>query len=446
MQILILGDNTNAMSVGQALAATHDVRLIGNNRDRLAHIEKSVDCQIIHHNPLNQEGWRQAQIQDCDVLIAMTDSEESNILACQIISQLHALQLVICAVSNELHPFRAQLFPHSNTTQYIVLSTANLIANKLEQILLHHHCEEVITASNNRFCCLKVKLTNQSPLIGQKTSDFEENLPQGANIAALIREDQCQNIDNKTTFCTNDVLLLAQPQTLSNNLLNQITAHTDTYKRIMIAGNGDTTLALLNSIQHSYMITVIIEDLQHAQSIASSFPGVIVLHGSINDNDLLKDENIGDYDVFIALSKDDENNLTSALQAKNYGTKFVVTLINQPGLIPVIEHTPIDSIISPQNTLSDHIYQHTHPGAIQSISHLDHNHGVVVEIILPSHLNNTKFNQWNLSPHCQCIGLINQETVLSIQRDRTFTTNDHFHIYVPDNKELDKLQALLAKS
>lgn len=446
MQILILGDNANAISVSKALANDHDIRLIGSNREALTHIENSVDCQVIHHDPLDRHSWDLAQIQDCDVLIAMTESEESNIIACQIITQLYPLQLVICTISNRFYPFRKQLFPSHSTTQYIVVSTTHLLATKLEQMLLHHHCEEVITTLNNRFCCLKIKLDANTPLLNQSPLNLNSQLPQGANIMALIRNDQCHSINNDTLFQPNDIILLAQPQSLSNSLTSRITAHNNNYKHVMIAGNGELTLALLAKIHHTYNITVIIEKQQHAQQVASAYPDVIVLHGKINDNDLLKDEDIGSFDVFIALSEDDENNLTSALQAENYGTKFIITLVNQPGLIPIIEHTPIHSIISPQNTLSDHIYQHTHPGAIQSIHHLDHQHGVLVEIILPKHLNNTKLEDWNLPKHACCVGLLSQDNIISTEAKKEYQTGDHFHVYLPNNTALERLQVLLANT
>ncbi len=442
MQILILGDTIDAMSVCKTLAEANDVRIIGEDPTVMANIEKSIDCQVIHDNPLKQEAWEYAQIQECDTVIALMQQEEKNIIACQIISQSYKTALSICNIGSNYYPMRSALFNNNSTTQHVTLSAAHLTSLKLQQMLQHQHCEEVITSSTEQFCVLSIKLSSDAAILGNKLNSLTEHLDKQATLIGVYRDNILQE-DKELIFKENDSIIIAQAQHLDNSITYSITGKHNPYQEVMIAGGSDIAICLLANIYTKYAITLIEPSLAIAEKIATLYPDITVIHGNINDDNLLVEEGITECDVFIALSQDDENNLASALQASNHGVNYVLTLVNQQGLIPVIEHTPIDCIISSQNILTDHINRHTQPGAIQTIQHLNHQHGIIVELILPQHLDGTKLDDWELEGKCICFGLLRQQQTISITAKQKYKVGDHFHIFIAEHRDLNKLFTIL---
>ena len=167
----------------------------------------------------------------------------------------------------------------------------------------------------------------------------------------------------------------------------------------------------------------------------------MVVHGNINDDDLLQQEGIRTCDAFIALSTDDENNLACALQACNYDVSFVSTLITQEGLIPVVEHTPIHSILSSQGVLSDHINKYTQPDNVIAMHHLDHHQGIIVELQIPKHIHSLSISALNLPSGCIAYGVYTAKTLTMHTENYTCKTGDNIHLFCKDDTTAAKVIA-----
>ena len=432
MHILILGNSLAAISVCRVLADNHEIRVITNDKMMATHIEKTIDCQLIFDDPLAKTAWQQAHIEECEAVIALTSNEEKNIIACQIIAKYYHIPLCICNVGGQYYPHKEALFT-DNATKHIVLSVEQLLSIKLEHMLRHHHCQEVISTAKNHLHHMSIKLTTSSPLIHQPFKILTEQLHQHEKCIALYRNGTLQEDTDSLVLTENDTVLIVQDAQTSVNNINHIIGKSTPYERIIIAGVSQTSIQLLSKIQDDYTITLIEPDIHKAQQAASQLQNIVVVHGNINDDDLLQQEGIRTCDAFIALSTDDENNLACALQACNYHVSFVSTLISQEGLIPVVEHTPIHSILSSQGVLSDHINKYTQPDNVIAMHHLDHHQGIIIELQIPSHAQNLSISALNLPSGCIAYGVYTDNTLTMHTEKYTCKTGDNIHLFCKDD-------------
>ena len=433
MQILLLGNSLAAMSVCRVLACHHDVRIISNDKVIATHIEKSIDCQLIFDNPLAKTAWEQAKIAECDVVIALHRNEEKNIIASQIIAKYYHIPLCITNVGSQYYPHKEVLFT-DNATKHIVLSIEHLLSTKVEHMLRHHHCQEVISTAKNQIYNMSITLTNASPMINQPLSYLIKKLHHHQTLVALYRDNKLHTQKTDLIVKEGDAILIAQQETQARSNLAEIIGNSTPYQRIIIAGVSQISINLLASIQNDYNITLIEPDLDKAQRAASLLQNIVVVNGSINDDDLLVQEGIKDCDAFIALSTDDENNLACALQACNYQVGYVSTLITQEGLIPVVEHTPIHSIISTQGVLTDHINKHTQPINVIAMHHLAHHQGIIIELQIPKHMEQSTINDWNLPSDCIAYGIFTNNKLIMHTKDYVAKVGDSVHVFCPSDQ------------
>ena len=153
------------------------------------------------------------------------------------------------------------------------------------------------------------------------------------------------------------------------------------YKRVVIAGGGNIGERLAEAIESRYQVKIIEMNPARCRYLSENLESTIVLHGSSSDRDLLVEENIKDADIFLALTNDDEANIMSSLLAKRLGARKVMTLINNPAYVDLIQGGEIDIAISPQLATIGSLLAHVRRGDIESVHSLRRGVAEALEVI-----------------------------------------------------------------
>ncbi len=441
MHIIILGDSIIAQAIAKELATGHDISLIGEDKETLINLDKHSDCQIIVGNPLSTEHWQEANMADCELVICLCRMEEQNIIASQVISNMYPLIHTLCSVSLEYYAIQEHLF--SDNIRHRCLSSAHLMAKIVKQLLKHRYTEEIISTADGIINTLNIIVEQDAPIVGKDIQSIHKNLAKPSAIVGHYRDGEALSIQDNTICLAKDELLIAVPESYDAGIIHYITGKQNPYEAIMLAGGSSVTQELLNSMDTPYQITVIEPDLTTARRIAEQHQQVTVIHGDINDTALLDEEELHKMDALLALSEDDENNLVCALQGCTHKVPFVAATIKRESLIPLIEHSPIDLILSPQQILLDAIFKQITPKDVHEVHKLSRHTGFIMEISVPEHLDGKKESDWNLPKNSVLFGLIREKQVLEFNENTMLRHKDKVHIFAPDKAAQTEIFAIL---
>ena len=220
-----------------------------------------------------------------------------------------------------------------------------------------------------------------------------------------------------------------------------------TYKKIMIAGGGNIGLHLAQSIENNYDVKIIEANQSRAQTLSENLDKAIVLHGNVSDTELLNNENIENIDVFIALTNDDEANIMSSLLAKRMGARKVITLINNPAYIDLVQGEEIDVAFAPQLVTLGSILAHVRRGDMAAVHSLRRGAAEALEIIAHGDEKNSKVIGKKLAdiplPKGVKIGaIVRNDAVLIAHRDVVIQPEDHVVVFLVDKSQIPAVEKL----
>jgi trk system potassium uptake protein TrkA len=385
MKIIIAGDNLTAYSITSSLAQEqHDITLIGSDKSRLKHIEEVLDIQTVQGPYTEIETLDAAECDHADILIAATEIPETDILISLLASNLYQVPLTIAMLQESLYEQRHHLLKDSAlTTSHIWINPSELVANSIIDLIQHPNCKDIFTIQNDyRILRLTWKNGQEAEL---DTEKLRKKLPDDSQIITVIRQKSpITNIDN-TTLKTGDQLIIGCPKSSTEHVLNHFSTPMP-IKSIMLAGISEISQQLAKRLPSSTHVKIIDNNLDKATTFARESDNITVLHGDINDTDLLVTEKIDRTDAFLALSNDDEDNLVAALQAKRHQVPFIASLVHRSEIAPIINENHIHSI-EPQKMLSNFIFQIIHRDIVNEKHAFHEDMGEIICITIPKHFD-----------------------------------------------------------
>ena len=337
MRIIILGAGRVGLSLARNLAKeAHDVVLIDQNVDFLEKIKNQLDVQTVAGLATSPLTLIQSGIEQADLLIAVTDSDDTNILACYIAHQLFSTPKTIAKIKAKDYFDYPKLFQKSNIPITVMINAEQLITDYITSIIEYPGISELLYFSDDKTCLLTLEVAPNAWINGKKVSEIKDKLLDlnGALVAIFSQKKSLLVLDS-IVLGPKDKLLFITREASINALLKAINHQLIPNKRITIAGGGLIGAKLAESIQDHYQLKLIEQDSGKAAALAESLNNVQVICGDIADRDLLLEENIEDTDLFCAITNDDEANIMGCLQAKSLGARYAMALVNREGYVHV---------------------------------------------------------------------------------------------------------------
>ena len=449
MKIIILGAN----QVGSALAETlaneaNDITVVDADTEKLRELKDHIDIGTVAGHPSLPDVLEKAGGQDADMIIAVTESDEINMVACRVAYSLFQTQKKICRIRASSYLVSDKLFGENGIAVDTVISPELIVSDDIERLLELPGSLQVLDFAGGKVQLVAVKAYYGGPLVGQEIRLLRQHMPSvDTRVAAIFRKDRPIIPEGSTVIEADDEVFFVAATKDIRACMSELRRMDKPYKRLMIAGGGNIGMRLAESVEDRYQVKIIERDLDRCSLISETLNHAIVLNGEASQRDLLIEENISDTDVFLALTNDDEANIMSSLLAKRLGAKKVMALINNPAYVDLVQGGEIDIAISPQQATIGKVLALVRRGDVVNVHSLRRGAAEAMEAIALGDEASSKVVGRAIEdidlPEGTTIGAIVRGDEVLIAHDKTVVDpDDHVILFLVDRKRIPEVEQL----
>ena len=449
MKIIILG----AGQVGGSLAASlssekMDITLVDHDPERLRELQDKLDIGTVLGHASHPEVLHNAGIEDAELLVAVTSSDELNMMACQVAHSLYHTPTKICRIRATSFSQRSDLFHNDAIPVDVIISPESLVTEYVMGLLEYPGTLQVIDFANGLVQLVAIRAQAGDKFIGVTLYDILKMTPrQDVRVAAIFRGDRAIKPQRETVIEPLDEVFYIAAMNNIRPVMQELGQLSRPYHRIMIAGGGNIGLRLSQAIEHKYSVKIIEQSAARAEHLAEQLDKTIVLLGSASDKELLQSEGIDQIDVFIALTHDDEANIMSSLLAKKLGARKVVTLISNPAYVDLVQGVDIDVAFSPQQITLGSLLKHVRRGDMAAVHSLRRGVAEVLEIIAHGDSKNSKvigrrIDELDLAEGVRIGALVRDGKVIIAHKNIVIEPDDHVVVFLADKNQIPAVEAL----
>jgi len=363
MDIVILG----AGKIGTGIATNlvkqnYNITVVDLNAEKLQSLQSDFDLATVIGSASSPEILKKAGIKKDTIVLAVTNSDESNLIACQLCKNLFSVKRTICRISNKAY------LDHLDTLGGCVdvpISPVSEITSHLLELIEHPGTEQIESFVGGEVKLVSVKAKKDGMLVNRALKSIKDDLPNiEASVTAIYRKNKPMLPDGDTVIKEGDeVYFLAKKEDV-DAVVSEIRNQGERHKRVMIVGGGKIGFELARNIEDKLRLKLIEPDKDRCEFLSSELKKAIVLRGNGSDEDLLRTENIENIDLFCAVTNDDEANIMSAFLAKKLGVKKTIIILNNYSYINILPKGFVDVALSPQRLTVSMVLQHLYTGDV----------------------------------------------------------------------------------
>jgi trk system potassium uptake protein TrkA len=349
LKIVILGAGQVGSTLAESLVSEqNDITVIDLDPARLRDLQDRFDLRTVVGSAAHPRTLVEAGIEDADMLIAVTQSDETNLVACKVSANLFNVPTKIARIRSRSLLARPELLEESGFDVDFAICPEDIVTDYIAKLIEFPEALQVLEFADGRVTMVAVRAVEGGPLVGHPLRDLRQHIPKvDARVVAIFRGDQALVPDGDTVVQAGDeVFCIADTQHI-REVMRELRKMDKPVRRLMIAGGGNIGLRLASALERDYQVKLIEFNKRRAEVIADQLDATLVLTGDATDEELLESENIAEMDLFLSLTNDDENNIMSALLAKRMGARRVVSLINRRSYADLVQGGQIDVAISP---------------------------------------------------------------------------------------------------
>ena len=453
MKIIILGAGQVGTSVAANLVSeANDITVVDQNAELLKGLQDRFDLGTVHGHGAHPDVLTRAGAEDADMIIAVTNSDETNMVACLVAHTLFHTPTKIARVRSPGFLDHPKLFSSDALHIDVPISPEALVTDYIQRLIETPGALQVLDFAGGRVRLVAVKAYHGGPLVGHELRTLEKHLPNGeARVAAIYRRDRAIQPEGDTVIEANDeVFFIAAPEHI-RAVMSELRRLEQPYKRLIFAGGGNIGTRLASALEKDYRVKVIERDLSRSKLIAETLERTIVLHGDAADEELLLEENVENTDVFCAVTNDDEDNILSAMLAKRLGARKVMALINRPAYVDLMQSAQIDVAISPQQATIGSLLKHVRRGDVVVVHSLRRGAAEAIEAIAHGDKGSSKvigrsIEEINLPKGASIGAIVRGEAVLMAHHDTVIEPEDHVILFLQDKRKIADVERLFQVS
>ena len=348
MRIIIIGDGKVGHSLAESLIAEeHEVTIVDRSESALERSRDTLDAMTIHGNGVNVETLMEADMSRADIVIAVTVSDEINMLACLTAKRLGA-KYAIARVRDPEYNKSLSFLMRELMIDYII-NPERVMAQEISRMLRYPFTGNIETFARGRVELMDFRLGRDDALVGTKLKDLyakRSSLPR-VLFCAVQRGEEAIIPKGETMFMEGDRVYVAADIPTITQFFRHIGKNTSDIKSVMILGAGRIAYYLCTLLLQMHMQVKVIErDEERAQEFALMLPGADVILGDGTDQELLMNESLDHYDAFVTLSGLDEENIMTALYAQNAGVRKVIVKNSRDNYLDLLGAIGLESAVS----------------------------------------------------------------------------------------------------
>ena len=450
MNILILGAGQVGSSVAENLASeANDITLIDKDVLLLKELSDRLDIQTVVGHASHPNVLERAGIADADMLVAVTNSDETNMVACQIAHSLFHTPTKIARVRAQEYLRYGDLFNKNALPIDVLISPEQLISEHIQRLIEYPGALQVLDFAGGRARLVGVKAYYGGPLVGHEIADLRKHMPGvDSRVAAIFRRGKGIVPDGHQVIEADDEVFFIAARKDIRAVMSELRKLDKPLKRIMLAGGGNIGKRLAQALENRYSVKLLESNKKRARELSRELNKTIVLHGDTADEELLLDENIDQMDVYCALTNDDEANILSSMMVKRLGTRKVMSIINRHAYVDMVEgHGTIDVAISPQQITISGLLAHVRRGDVVAVHSLRRGAAEAIEAIAHGDSANSKVvgktvEQVKLPEGTTIGAIIRGEEVIMAHHDVLIQNEDHLILFLLDKNKFHAVEKL----
>ncbi len=453
MKIIILGAGQVGSSVAYNLASEdNDITVVDTDPGVLQNLQDKLDLRTVTGIASHPSVLRRAGAEDADMILAVTRSDEVNMIACQIAYTLFHTPTKIARLRSVEYQGEQRLFAQEAIPVDVLITPELLVTDYVRRLIEYPGALQVLDFAGGRVRLVGVKAFHGGPLVGHALRTLKEHMPKADNrVAAIYRQGRAIIPTGDTMIEADDEVFFVAAQENIRAVMSELRRLDRPVKRVMLAGGGNIGHNLARRLEKNYRVKLIETVGERARFLAESLEQTIVLHGDAADRELLMEENIEDMDVFCSLTNDDEANILSAMLAKRMGATKVMALINRPAYVELVESGIIDVAISPQQVTIGSLLAHVRRGDVVAVHSLRRGAAEAIEAIAHGDRHTSRVVGRRICevalPNGVTIGaLVRGDEVLIAHGDLIIHAGDHVILFLVDKKRIHEVEKLFQVS
>lgn len=466
MKIIILGAGRVGSSVAESLASeANDITVVDQDAVRVADLQGRFDLRGLVGNATAPSVLRDAGAEDADMLIAVTATDETNLVACKIAADLFNTPTRIARVRNVELREHPELTGEAGFRVDHIIWPEQSVTEALLRLVEFPEALQVMEFADGRVQLIAVRAYAGGPLVSHPIQDLRKHIPNiDTRIVAIFRNDRSLQCDGRTMIQPGDEVFVLAASEHIRTVMGELRRMDKPVRRVLIAGGGNIGVRLARALDTgegldvaaSINVKVIEFNKRRCEVLAGLLSSrVLVLHGDATDEDLLSDEGVAECDLFVAVTSDDENNIMSALLAKKLGARRTIALVNRKSYGDLMQGGQIDIAISPSHATLSALLRYVRRGDVVAAHSLRRGAAEALEIIAHGDAGSSRvigrkiedIDLLNGKSGAASIGAIvrgqgEAAQVLIAHHDTVIQPDDHLIVFVANKRMIPKVEKL----
>jgi trk system potassium uptake protein TrkA len=384
LKIIIVGAGQVGFHIASHLALENkDVVVLDKNPDAIRRVSENLDVQVAIGSGSSPLVLAEAGIQDAEIILAVTNSDETNLVACLVANMISPSTKKLARIRNadfdDYHKNFREVAPHIDT----IINPDIEVVDTIHRMMSVPGAVDIGEFADGRLKFVGVNLEDDSQLAGARLADLPQIVGEARPlIAAVVREDELIIPRGEDRLQAGDLVYFISEEDKLLDTLSLFNKYAQPLKRALIIGGGRIGYRLARLLEaHSIYCKIIERNADRCAYLAERLNKAIVLSGDGSDQELLSEENIQDMDIVITLTQDEETNILASLLAKRMGARKTITRISKFSYFPLTNAIGIEQVVSPRLSAINSILQHIRKGKVLSAISIKGEQAEVIEAI-----------------------------------------------------------------
>lgn len=450
MKIILLGAGQVGGTLAENLASEeNDITVVDTDGVRLRELQDRFDIRTITGLASLPDVLTRAGAEDADMLIAVTNSDEVNMVACQVAFTLFRTPTKIARIRDPQYIREGEkLFGQDAVPVDVLISPERLVTNYVQRLIETPGALQVLDFADGKLQLVAVKAVHGGLLVGQELRFLKHHMPSiDTRVAAIFRKGRAIIPQGSTIIEADDEIFFIAEANDIRAVMSELRRKESNYKRIIIAGGGNIGYRLARTLENRYSVKVLEHNEARCDWLSNHLKSAIVLRGDASDQELLLDENIEDTDVFLALTNDDEANIMASLLAKRLGARKVMTLINNTAYVDLVQGGDIDIAISPSQSTIGSLLTHVRRGDIVNVHSLRRGAAEAIEAVAHGDKKSSKVvgravEDIDLPEGCSIGAIVRADEVIIAHDHTVIESGDHVILFLVDKRRTADVEKL----
>jgi len=433
VHIIIVGGGGVSYELARNLSEKdQDVVVIEKNEEKARRFKEALDVMVIEDNGANAAVLERADIKNADMLVAVTQSDEVNVIACMVAKQ-YEVPITVCRIRNPEYVGSSSVLTPQQLGIDVVINPERVAAMEISKMLHFPDASEIEYFNHGKVMMVGITVGKEADITDVPLRDLPINTDA---VIVGIKDPKGKFIvpgGDDIVYPGNKIYLLGKSKTLKD--VSSLLHHDKKrISQVTIMGGGIIGVQLAQILENSkqnFDVKIIEKDMERCEELCRDLNRTLVLEGDATEIAMLEEEDTGKADAVVAVTGDDRSNIVVALLARQFGVSKIICEVMRPHYVPVYSTLGIDSVINPRILAASQILRLTRKEDAVAFSLLQDENAEVVEIVLPENAKvaNKKIANAQL-PRGMVIGsIVRDEEVIVPRGDTMLLPGDHLIIF-----------------